>query len=306
MPPNQPWVGVGLRGPHIEPWLAQRPNVAFVEVHAENYFLPDGGARQWLQAVRQHHPVSLHAVGLGLGSAVGLDTEHLAQLADLCQLIDPVRVSDHACFSRAQVAGPVTGPLTVHGADLLPIAFTQASWHIMARHIEQVQDTLQRPLLIENLSAYLRHADDAWEETDFLNQLCQHTGCQLLVDLNNLVVNALNWSHPHGPAHEREAAAAQEACAWADRIAPQHVGQIHLAGHRPPQPQQLVVDDHSQPINPSVWTVYQHVLPHWGPRPTLVEWDVDLPPLDVLLAQANTAAQYLSCQTPPSTNAKQP
>jgi len=290
------WVGVGLRGPHIEPWLSQRPAMGFVEVHAENYFLPDGGARHWLHAVREHHPISLHAVGLGLGSAAGLDARHLAQLAELSQAIDPIRVSDHACFCRAQV----TGALTVHGADLLPIAFTDASWRIMAGHIAHVQDTLRRPLLIENLSAYLRHADDAWEETDFLNQLCQHTGCQLLVDLNNLVVNALNWSHPHGDADDREAAAAQVACQWADRIDPAHVGQIHLAGHRQPQAHQLVIDDHSQAVNPSVWAVYQHVLPRWGARPTLVEWDVDLPPLDVLLAQAHTAAHLVANTAAPA------
>lgn len=289
MTPGHDWVGVGLRGPHVDAWLAQRPALGFVEVHAENFFLPDAGARQWLKQVRQHHPVSLHAVGLGLGSATGLDAQHLAQLVNLSQEIDPVRVSDHACFCRAEVPGH----LSVHGADLLPIAFTDSSWHLMARHIQQVQEALQRPLLIENLSAYLRHQDDAWEETDFLNQLCQRTGCQLLVDLNNLVVNALNWSCNEGEADSREAAAAQVACTWADRIDPAHVGQIHLAGHRSPRPAQLVIDDHSQAINPSVWTVYRHALTQWGVKPALVEWDVDLPPLDTLLAQADMAANCI-------------
>lgn len=294
MTPRHDWVGIGLRAPHMDAWLAQRHDMGFVEVHAENWFMPDAGARHWLQQVRERHPISLHAVGLGLGSAAGLDAQHLAQLAHLCRDTDPIRVSDHACFCRAEV----TGHLTVHGADLLPIAFTDSSWHLMAKHIEQVQDALQRPLLIENLSAYLRHQDDAWEETDFLNQLCQRTGCQLLVDLNNLVVNALNWSCIQGAAEDREAAAAQLACTWTDRIDHAHVGQLHLAGHRPPSAGQLVIDDHSQPINDSVWAVYRHVLKQWGPQPTLVEWDVDLPTLDTLLTQADMAsASIQACST---------
>lgn len=274
------WVGLGWRAPHAQAWQAHPPRVGFAEVHAENFFLPDGGARQHLLALRRQYPVSLHAVGLGLGSACGLDRAHLAQLATLTELVDPVRVSDHVCFSRAPVAG-----LVVHGADLLPIAFNEATWRIMASHIQQVQDTLKRHLLVENLSAYLRHEDDTWQETDFLNRLCEHTGCQLLVDLNNAVVNALNWSPQADPA--------QVACQWLDQINPRHVGQLHLAGHRLPTPGQLVIDDHSQCVNEPVWAVYRHALQRWGPRPTLIEWDVDLPELAVLQSQADLASQAL-------------
>jgi uncharacterized protein (UPF0276 family) len=288
------WMGLGLRSPHVEPFLAQPPTLGFVEVHAENFFMPDGGARAWLHQVRQHHNISLHAVGLGLGSAVGLDTGHLAQLVQLAGETEAVRVSDHACFCRAPVAGQT---LPVHGADLLPIAFTQASWHLMAAHVQQVQAALQRPLLIENLSAYIRYADDAWEESDFLSQLCQHTGCQLLVDLNNLVVNALNWSTQGSDPIARESDATRLACAWVDRIQPQHVGQIHLAGHRTPA-HGLVIDDHSQCVNDSVWAVYGHALMRWGPRPTLVEWDVDLPTFEVLLAQVQRGAKLLQGHWP--------
>lgn len=288
----QSWLGVGLRHAHLDAWLKHPPALGFTEVHAENFFTPHGGALQGLLQVRQSHDISLHAVGLGLGSAVGLDSEHLAQLVELARQVKPIRVSDHACFCRAPVSHLPAG-VYVHGSDLLPIAFTDASWQLMSAHIQQVQDALQRPLLIENLSAYLRHADDAWEETDFLVQLCQHTGCQLLVDMNNIVVNALNWSCHQGTAEQREAQAAQLACTWLDRIPAAHVGQIHLAGHREPRPDRIVIDDHSQAVNPSVWTAYQHSLQQWGPRPTLVEWDVDLPPFETLLAQAEHAVALI-------------
>jgi len=288
----QSWLGIGLRDAHLATWLDSPPALGFTEVHAENFFTPHGGALHWLQQVRQNHDVSLHAVGLGLGSAVGLDAEHLLQLRQLARHIHPIRVSDHACFCRAPVSQLPAG-LNLHGADLLPVAFTDATWQLMATHIQQVQDALQRPLLLENLSAYLRHADDAWEETDFLVQLCARTGCQLLVDMNNIVVNALNWSCHQGTAEQREIQAALLACAWLDRIPAQYVGQIHLAGHREPRPYSIVIDDHSQAVNPSVWTAYQHSLQRWGPRPTLIEWDVDLPPFETLLAQTKQAAAML-------------
>lgn len=288
----QSWLGIGLREPHVDEWLNTPPALGFTEVHAENFFTPHGGALHWLEQVRQHHDISLHAVGLGLGSAVGLDLEHLQQLTQLTRQINPIRVSDHACFCRAPVDHLPAG-VNVHGADLLPIAFTDASWHLMAAHIQQVQDALQQPLLVENLSAYLRHADDAWDESDFLMQLCEHTGCQLLVDMNNIVVNALNWSCHQGTAEHRESQAAQIACTWLDRIPAKHVGQIHLAGHREPRPDRLVIDDHSQAVNPSVWAAYRHSLQQWGPRPTLIEWDVDLPAFETLLAQADQAAALI-------------
>ncbi len=291
------WMGVGLRAPHVHTFLAQMPPLGFVEVHAENFFAPDGGAKTWLHRVREHHDISLHAVGLGLGNAIGLDDSHLNQLVSLAREFKAIRISDHACFSRAPIPGHA---LPVHGSDLLPIAFTNASWHIMSANVQHVQTALNSPLLIENLSAYIRCTDDVLEESDFLSRLCVHTGCQLLVDLNNLVVNALNWSDsPEESLQLREAHAIRVACEWVDRMAPAHVGQIHLAGHRPASSLgTMVIDDHSQCVNDSVWAVYEHALLRWGPRPTLVEWDVDLPTFDVLLAQADMAASKLQCHLP--------
>jgi uncharacterized protein len=281
-------VGVGLRSAHFEAFFdtrAQRPDaVDFVEVHAENFMATGGLHRAVLKVVRQSTPVSLHAVGLGLGSAVGIDTEHLARLADLVRVFEPSLVSDHACFCRA----PLTGQrLPVHGADLLPLAFNEASLHLLTRHVDQVQEALSRPILVENLSAYLRFDDSTLSETDFLAELCQRTGCGLLLDVNNLVVNALNDGADAYPE------AVHAACQWLDALAshPQvRVGEMHLAGHRSPDtPETLVVDDHSQPVNDAVWQVHDHALRHWPGVPRLIEWDVDIPPFDTLLAQADQA-----------------
>jgi uncharacterized protein (UPF0276 family) len=261
-------------------------------VHAENFMAEGGAARAMLHAVRQARPLSLHAVSLGLGSALGVDTEHLGKLVSLVQEFEPALVSDHACFCRAQVPGK---PLAVHGADLLPLAFTDASLGILASNVNRVQEALQRPMLVENLSAYLQFEDSTWTETDFLAELCRRTGCGLLLDVNNLVVNALNAHDDAHPVNGNATPQAQAACRWLDALAGHRhvqVGEIHLAGHRPPQDLgDLVVDDHSQPVNDSVWQVHDHAMRLWPHAPRLVEWDVDLPPFDTLLAQVAQARQ---------------
>lgn len=269
--------GIGLRQPHYEALLAAPPPLGFVEVHAENFFGAGGAALTVLQAAREHWPLSLHGVGLSLGSAVGLDDAHLRQLAALVRRIEPVRVSDHASFARAprQAGGPV-----VHGNDLLPIAFTEAALDIMARNVQRVQDVLQRPILVENLSAYIQWADDHIAEPEFFNTLARRTGCGLLLDVNNLVVNALNTG-----VDEAEAAAA--ACRWVDAIDAAAVGEIHLAGYT--DAGDIVIDDHGSRVHAPVWQVYRHAVARLGPRPTLVEWDTDLPPLAVLLGEAAQA-----------------
>jgi uncharacterized protein (UPF0276 family) len=281
-------VGVGLRAAHFDAFLApttpENHGLDFVEVHAENFMAPGGLPRAALRDVRQATSLSLHAVGLGLGSAVGIDTEHLARLAQLVRTFEPSLVSDHACFCRAPLMGQ---RVPVHGADLLPLAYNKASLQILSQNVEQVQEALRRPILVENLSAYLRFADSTCAETDFLAELCQRSGCGLLLDVNNLVVNALNEG-----AHTA-LEAVQAACHWLDALAAHthvHVGEMHLAGHRPPlTPGALVVDDHSQPVNEAVWQVHDHALRHWPGVPRLLEWDVDLPPFDTLLAQAELA-----------------
>jgi uncharacterized protein (UPF0276 family) len=274
--------GIGLRQPHGAHLLAAPPALAFVEVHAENYFADGGAALGVLDAARGHWPVSLHGVGLALGSAAGVDAAHLDQLAALVQRIQPVRVSDHAAFARAprRNGGPV-----VHGNDLLPLAFTSAALDILVANVQRVQDRLRRPILVENLSAYLHWADDAMTEPAFFNALAQRSGCGLLLDVNNIVVNLLN-------EHGDEALAVTAACAWVDAIEPGIVGELHLAGYD--DSGDLVIDDHGSRVHAPVWQVFRHAVQRLGPRPTLIEWDTALPELAVLLDEAAMAERVLT------------
>lgn len=271
-------VGIGWRHPHYRELLERRPALSFLEVHSENFFAEGGAALEVLDQGRSLYPISLHGVGLSLGSAVGLDAWHLDRLAQLVRRVEPVRVSDHASFARAPL-GPGAAP--VHGADLLPLAFTEGGLRVMARNVQQVQDRLRRPILVENLSAYLRWADDAMSEAEFFNALVRRTGCSMLLDLNNLAVNALNAGHP----------VLETVCAVIDALDDGIVGEIHLAGFS--RQAGLVVDDHSSPVHAPVWQAYAHAIERFGPVPTLIEWDTDIPSLDVLLGEAGKASQVI-------------
>ncbi len=267
---EEPVTGIGLRQPHYQAFMAQRPALPFVEVHSENFFGDGGAALQVLHTVRQDWPLSLHGVGLSLGSAAGLDPWHLDRLAHLVHATEPLRVSDHACFGR----GPDR-----HANDLLPVAFTPEALDILVAHVQQVQERLRRPIGVENISAYLGWPDVAqMPEPDFFRELQRRSGCWLLLDVNNLVVNALN-------AGQDPVAAP---CAWIDALGPQaQIGEIHLAGYC--ETPGLVIDDHGSRVHPPVWQVYAHAVRCFGPVPTLVEWDTDLPALEVLLQEAATA-----------------
>lgn len=283
------YTGIGLRHPHYDSLLAPKPHLgaaglSFVEVHSENFFAEGGAALAVLHAARERWPVSLHGVGLALGSAAGVDQSHLHQLRRLVDRIEPVRVSDHACFARApqRTGGPV-----IHGSDLLPIAFTDAALDIMVSHVQRVQEALRRPILVENLSSYVHWQDNTWREVDFLNALAERSGCGLLLDVNNLVVNALNEGGD-------EAAAVQTACAWIDQVNAEAVGEIHLAGYQ--DCGDIVIDDHGSRVHAPVWRVFEHSIQRLGPKPTLVEWDTDVPPLEVLLDEANKAQKVITQQ----------
>lgn len=271
--------GIGWRHPHERDLFDQRPALPFIEVHSENFFGDGGAALALLLQARVHYDVSLHGVGLALGSAVGLDDWHLQRLARLVERVQPLRVSDHAAFARAPLA---TGQSTLHAADLLPIAFTRASLTLMVDNVQRLQDRLARPIGVENLSAYLAWADDAMAEAEFFDELARRSGCWLLLDLNNLVVNALN----------RQAAdPVAQACAFVQALTPQHVGEIHLAGHsRIVGPHgRLAIDDHGSRVPAAVWAVYAQAITRLGPRPTLVEWDTHLPAFEDLVEQAREA-----------------
>jgi uncharacterized protein (UPF0276 family) len=275
-------VGIGLRQPHYHAMLRDRPELGFVELHSENFFADGGAALAVLHAARECWPISLHGVGLSLGSAAGLDAWHLDRLARLVERIEPLRVSDHASFARASRR---SGAEPVHANDLLPVAFTEAALDILVANVQRVQERLKRSILVENLSAYLHWADDAIAEPEFFNRLARRSGCGLLLDLNNLVVNALNDGADEVAA----------ACAWVDAIDPAIVGEIHLAGYH--DAGDIVIDDHGSRVRANVWQAYRHALCRLGPRPTLIEWDTALPELQVLLDEAGlAAAQQAECR----------
>jgi uncharacterized protein (UPF0276 family) len=270
-------IGIGWRHPHYGELLATRPALDFIEVHSENFFGEGGAALAVLQEARQHYPVSLHGVGLALGSAAGIDPWHLEQLRRLVERIEPVRVSDHACFARAVVDGRA-----VHAADLLPIPFNRESLDVLCANVQRVQDRLARPLLLENLSAYVELAGSDRSETEFLAELARRTGCQLLVDVNNIYVNALN-AVIRGGGDDPVAACRR----WLDGIPAGAVGEIHLAGHCAMD--DIVIDDHGSRVCEDVWQLHRHALQRFGAVPALVEWDTALPPLAVLLEEAQHA-----------------
>jgi uncharacterized protein (UPF0276 family) len=281
--------GIGWRHPHYAELLASRPPLDFLEVHSENFFAAGGAALAVLQQGRALYPVSLHGVGLALGSAVGVDLWHLDQLACLVDRIEPVRVSDHACFAR----GPVKGEV-VHAGDLLPIPFNNASLDVLCSNVQQVQDRLKRPLMVENLSAYLTLAGSDRSETDFLTALARRTGCQLLVDVNNIYVNALNTRMTGDQAGDPVSACQ----AWLDQIPIDVVGEIHLAGHCVMD--DIVIDDHGSRVAADVWRIYAHAIDRFGAVPSLIEWDTAVPSLSVLLDEAQQArALALSRILPP-------
>ena len=280
-PANTATVGIGWRHPHYGDLLEALPPLDFIEVHSENFFAAGGAALAVLRHGRAHYPVSLHGVGLALGSAVGIDAWHLDQLARLVEQIEPIRVSDHACFARGQVAGQ-----PVHAADLLPIPFNAAALDVLCANVQRVQERLKRPLLVENLSAYIRFeiSSDSSDqlEPDFLNALVQRTGCGLLVDVNNIYVNALN-EQLAGRCPDSLAACLK----WIDRIAPASVGELHLAGHI--NLGDMVIDDHGSRVCAAVWQIYRHAQTRFGNVPALIEWDTNVPPLSVLLDEAALA-----------------
>ncbi|TAG35927.1 MAG: DUF692 domain-containing protein [Polaromonas sp.] len=273
-------VGIGWRHAHYGELLATLPPLDFIEVHSENFFAEGGAALAVLRQGRENYPVSLHGVGLALGSAVGIDPWHLDRLAFLVDQIQPIRVSDHACFARGQVADASAQP--VHGADLLPLPFNSAALDVLCANVQRTQDRLKRQLLVENLSAYVSFASSDQREPDFLNALAQRTGCGLLVDVNNIYVNALN-EQLAGRCADPLAACLQ----WLDGITPASVGELHLAGHI--HMGDVVIDDHGSRVCAAVWQIYRHAQARFGNVPALIEWDTDVPLLAVLLDEAATA-----------------
>ncbi|AOS80293.1 MULTISPECIES: MbnB/TglH/ChrH family RiPP precursor modification enzyme [Hydrogenophaga] len=274
---DAPEVGIGWRAPHQRALLEQRPALDFIEVHAENFFAPNAATRAPLLKARESYGLSLHGVGLSLGSADGIDPWHLDRLATLVADTEPRFVSEHASFARGTWQARA-----VHAADLLPLPFTREALDVLCANVQRVQDRLRRTIAVENLSAYLAWPEADMGEVDFLVALSQRTGCQLLVDVNNLVVNALNDQRA-----ARIDAPLPAVHRWLDAIPPDCVSELHLAGHH--DRGDLVIDDHGSRVHALVWQAYRHAVARFGAVPTLIEWDTDIPALDVLLDEAASA-----------------
>ena len=259
--------GIGLRQPHHADVLAAKPQVGFMEIHAENFMC--GGAQiRFLELVRKQWPISVHGVGLGLGGAHDLDGNHLDRLAALVDRIDPLMVSEHVAWCG--------GPGQFMN-DLLPPLYTEAALDILVRHIDQVQSRLKRRILIENPSTYFEYVASDMPEGAYLAEAARRSGCGLLLDVNNLYVNQRN----HGA----------DPLAIMDALPAAAVKEIHIAGHHVAElgDATLLIDNHGAPVSDAVWRLYAAAITRFPVAVTLVEWDSDIPPLDVLVAEAHGA-----------------
>lgn len=271
--PISPSVGIGLRHAHQREILHRRPDVGWLEVHTENYF--GGGPRaRALSVLREDYPLSLHGVGLSLGSAEGIDARHLARVGEAIARYEPALVSEHLSWSVA--GGSYLG-------DLLPLPLTEEALALVCRNVGLVQDRLRRSILIENPSSYVEFAASAIPEAEFLAELARKTGCGILCDVNNIAVSAFN--HGWDPA------------AYLAALPRRAIGEIHLAGHSIRTlsgGRALRLDDHGSQVSGEVWRLYDEALVLFGPVPTLIEWDTNLPPLDILLGEAAEAGRRLA------------
>ena len=264
--------GIGLRAPHVARIAAERPRIAWLETHSENLFAAGGAFHAALDRIRQDYPLSLHGVGLSLGSAEPLHAAHLRRLHEIVARYQPALVSEHLCW------GAIDGR---HGNDLLPLPFTGEALRLLVARIGQVQDTLGRELLVENVSTYLCFEGGDYTEWEFVAEVVRRSGCGLLCDVNNIHVNSVNHAFdPRAYLHALPRAAVRE---------------IHLAGFTRKEnlPVPLLIDSHNRRVDAAVWELYADAIALFGPQPTLIEWDQDIPELEVLLDEAARAEEVL-------------
>lgn len=265
--------GVCLKAVHYGAALAAGPRPAFLEVHAENYLHAGGPAHRYLTAIRREHRLSMHGVGLSLGGPEAPDPAQLAARRDLLQRYEPDQFSEHLAWTN--LAGTCFN-------DLLPLAYTAESLERVVRHVDATQQALGRRILIENPATYLQFAQSSYSEAAFLSELVKRSGCGLLLDVNNIVVNAAN--------HQFDAAG------YLGELPLHAVGEIHLAGHSARQDAQgmpLFIDSHDGPVQAETWDLYARTLALIGPVPTLIEWDSNLPEWSALLNEAQQAERHL-------------
>jgi uncharacterized protein (UPF0276 family) len=273
--------GIGLRLPHIVEVAATRPPAGWLEIHPEN-FLANPHAAELLFQLSGHYSISVHTVGISIGSVYGIDRNHLKRLRDLVQRIKPVFVSGHLAWSTYK--GEYLN-------DLLPLPYEPQTLSLVASHIDEVQDCLGRSYLIENPSSYVGLNTSTMSEVEFLSELVRRTKCRLLCDVSNIHVSAHNMGF--------------DAHGYIDSLPADAIAEFHLGGYTPEEDEatpgnEVLIDTHSAAIAADAWNLYSYAIRRFGPRPTLIEWDNDIPPLAILLGEAmradEIAAQAMSSE----------
>jgi uncharacterized protein len=259
--------GVGLRLAHLSEMVAARPRCGWLEIHPEN-FLPNPHAKELLIDLSSDYPISLHTVGISVGTASGIDEVHLQRIRDLANTICPRFISGHLAWSSDR---------NEYLNDLLPIPYTEESLEVVVRNVDQVQEVLSRPYLLENPASYVGFRSSTIPETEFFAHIAARTGCLLLCDVSNIVVSAQNMGF--------------DARAYIDSFPAERIGEIHLGGYSAEEDAatpgaEVLIDTHAAPIAPQSWDLYGYALGRFGPKPTLIEWDNEMPALSTLLAEA--------------------
>ncbi|MEM1077535.1 MAG: DUF692 domain-containing protein [Pseudomonadota bacterium] len=270
--------GVGYKAQHFQEIVTNPAPVEWLEIHAENYMGAGGRPIAQLKALSERFPISVHGVGLSIGGESALDTDHLARLKHLVTWLNPASFSEHLAWSTHD---------THFLNDLLPVPYTAATLARVCAHINQVQDTLGRQMLLENPSTYVAFTDSEMSEIDFLTEITRRTGCGLLLDVNNVFVSCTNQNW--------------DPIAYIDAFPLGAVGEIHLGGHDEDEDEHgapLLIDSHGAEVVDPVWALYAHTLSKSGARPTLIEWDTDVPDWPVLAAEAQCAADALAPVAP--------
>ncbi|MGV6811605.1 MAG: MNIO family bufferin maturase [Brevirhabdus sp.] len=267
-------VGVGYKPQHFSEIIEDARPVSWLEIHAENYMSDGGRQMAQLRHLAERFPISCHGVGLSIGGEMALDADHLARLKRLVDWLNPALFSEHLAWSTHD---------TAFYNDLLPLPYTNTTIARVADHIDQLQNTIGRQMLLENPSTYLAFDESTWAETDFLAEIARRTGCGLLLDVNNVFVSATNQQ--------------TDPRAYIDAYPLDAVGEIHLGGHDEDEDEHgapLLIDSHGAEVVDPVWALYEYTLTRAGTRPTLIEWDNDVPDWPVLAAEADRAARVLT------------
>lgn len=266
--------GTSFKPEHLNAIIAEAASRGFFEVHAENYMGAGGPPHRALECIRRDHPISLHGVCMSLGGPHPLDEEHLKRFKNLVDRYEPALVSEHLAWSTH---------MDTYLNDLLPLPYTPATLAHVCDHIDQMQTTIGRPILLENPSTYVLFSESSISETDFIREISKRTGCGLLLDINNVFVSATN----HG----------YSALEYLRDFPLANVGEIHLAGHTEQEDDEgemLLIDSHDGPVADAVWQLYERVIARQGPIPTLIEWDSNIPEWPVLRSEALAAEAILA------------